>query len=82
MFDHLDILKQSGVAKETAKRAAVEDRRLAGAIGPDDREQLAVVHVERHLVDRRDTAEAQRDVADVEQMTGRLGHDSHLLRLL
>jgi hypothetical protein len=31
---------------------AVEDRRLAGAVGADDREQLALVDVERHPVDR------------------------------
>ena len=45
----------------------VEDRGLAGAVGADDREQLAAVDAERDVVDRQHPAEAQLDVVELEQ---------------
>ena len=48
----------------------VEDRRLAGAVGPDDGEQLAVGDGERHVVDRHHAAEAQLDRIDLQQPVG------------
>src|SRR5262249_10479194 len=40
-----------------------EQGRLAAAVGTDDAEDLALVHVERHAVDRDDTAEALLQIA-------------------
>ena len=48
-------------------RDQVEDRRLAGPVRPDQREDLALLDGERNLVDRHDAAEAQGDVVDLEQ---------------
>jgi len=48
---------------------AVEDRRLAGAVRADDREQLVVVDVERDVLQRGHAAEAKRHVASFEQRT-------------
>ena len=62
----------------------VEDRRLAGPVGADDREQLALVDRERDVVDREDAAEAELDPVDLEQRAPGPGrrHDSHLFRRL
>ena len=46
---------------------AIEQRRLAGAVRPDQAEDLALVHVERHAVQRDDAAEHDADVANREQ---------------
>ena len=43
----------------------VEQRGLAGAVGPDDREDLAAVHLQGDVVQRGDAAEAEGDVLDV-----------------
>jgi len=48
-------------------RQAVEERRLAGAVGADQSEDLALVHVEGHTVERNDAAEHDADVANREQ---------------
>src|ERR1700677_4325692 len=45
----------------------VEHRRLAGAVRPDDRANLAFADVERHVGDRPDAAERKRDVLEREQ---------------
>jgi hypothetical protein len=45
----------------------VEDRRLSGAVRPDDREHLATLHLERHIVDRDDAAELDAEVLDLEK---------------
>src|SRR2546426_1529363 len=42
---------------------AVEERRLAGAVGTDQAEDLAAVQVQRHSVQSDDSAEAHCDVA-------------------
>src|SRR5437870_943492 len=39
-------------------RDEIEQRRLAGAVGPDQAEELAALHGERHAAHRHDTAEA------------------------
>src|SRR4029077_8415861 len=46
---------------------AIEERGLAGAVGPDQAEYLALVHVEGHAVERDDAAEHDADVAYSEQ---------------
>ena len=46
---------------------AVEDGRLAGAVRPDDRGDLAPVGGERQIVDRDQPAEAHRQMLDLEQ---------------
>ena len=52
----------------------VEAGRLAGAVGADEAEDLALVDVEAHLVERDDAAEAQRHLVDLEQLLA-LGDD-------
>src|SRR4051794_30897652 len=47
----------------------VEERGLAAAVRPDDAEDLALVHRERHALDRMNAAETLRDIADVEHRT-------------
>ena len=51
-------------------REAVEQRGLAGAVGPDQADDLAAVHGERDLVQGRDAAEANRHVNDVQERRG------------
>ena len=46
---------------------AVEERGLAGAVGPDQAEDLAVVHVKGHAVQCDDAAEHDADVANRKQ---------------
>src|SRR6185437_13648093 len=46
---------------------AVEDRGLAGAVGPDDRRDLARPGAERDVVDRHQPAEAHGQVLDLDQ---------------
>jgi hypothetical protein len=46
---------------------AVEERRLAGAVRSDQAEDRALVHVERHTVQRDDAAEHDADVANRKQ---------------
>ena len=45
---------------------AVEHAGLAGAVGADQGEQLARCHRERHAVEHRQAAEAQREPVDLE----------------
>src|SRR5262249_4579802 len=45
---------------------AVEQRRFAGPIRPDDAEDLAVANLERHPVDGGDAAEALAQIGDLE----------------
>jgi hypothetical protein len=47
---------------------AVEDRRLAGAVRADDREQLVVIDVECDVLQRRHAAEPKGHVANVENL--------------
>ena len=51
---------------------AVEERGLAGAVRPDQAEDLALMHVERHAVQRDDAAEHDADVANRKQGMGSL----------
>ena len=46
---------------------AIEERRLAGAVRSDQAEDLALVHVERHAIQRDDAAEHDADVANRKQ---------------
>src|SRR5262249_61656892 len=45
----------------------IEERRLARPVRPDDREDLARVHIEAHLSERVYGAEADADVIDLEE---------------
>ena len=45
----------------------VEERGLAGAVGTDQRGDVPGPHVDRHVVEHLQPAEAHRDVADLEQ---------------
>src|SRR6185503_7230756 len=49
---------------------AIEKRGLAGAVRPDEREDLAALHVERDVVDRDEAAEPLRHVIDAEDRRG------------
>ena len=73
----------------------VTENLRAGTIWPDDGEQLSVVDMERHTVDRLDPFEGEVDVIDLEEILVVLGagaigaalqqplsHESHLLRRL
>ena len=55
-------------------RYAVEDRRLAGAVGADDGGDLAAPGGERQIVDGNETAEAHGEMLDREQRGGRRDH--------
>src|SRR5438105_1318301 len=46
---------------------AVEDRRLARAVGPDDPEDLPVRHLQGNAVERLDAAELHRELVQLEQ---------------
>ena len=57
---------------------AVEEGRLAGAVGSDQPEDLALVEVERDAVERDDAAKAHHDLADFEQLgAGRVAGHRH-----
>jgi hypothetical protein len=57
----------------------VEDRRLAGAVRPDDRKQLTFVDGERDVVDRHDAPKPQLNPVNDQQF---IVHDNHRLRRL
>src|SRR6185436_12248206 len=57
----------------------VEQRRLARPVGPDHREQVALVDVETHPVDGLHTAEGLGDLTDLEK-SAHSGHESQRLR--
>ena len=63
-----------GRANETADH--VEQRGLAGAVGPDDPDDLALVDRRGDLGERSEPAEADADVVDVEQHSRHLAHPS------
>ena len=50
---------------------AIEQRGLAGAVGPDQAEHLPRRKLERHAVERDDAAEADADVLDFQQRLGK-----------
>src|SRR5262249_59738492 len=52
----------------------VEERRLAGAVRADQRDDLALVHGERHFLQDLETAEALADVDAAEQRRTRWTH--------
>ena len=45
----------------------VEDGGLAGAVGPDQPEDLALRHLEAHVGERRQPAEADGEILDAQQ---------------
>ena len=46
-------------------RDEIEERGLAGAVGPDDGVDLIGAEFDAHIVDRRQTAEALGEIADI-----------------
>src|SRR5260370_1950641 len=58
----------------------IEERRLAGAVGTDEPDDLAVGHVERDAVERDDAPEAHGEVADGQNGRERHGHLLALIR--
>src|SRR5207253_4051139 len=54
---------------------AVEERRLAGAVRPDEADDLPLAHVERDAVERDDATEADGEVANGEDRRPGRGHD-------
>src|SRR5712671_5966167 len=52
-------IEQLAFGRPVAARDAVDDRGLAGAVGADNREQLAVVHAKTDLGERTDATKAQ-----------------------
>src|SRR5213594_283190 len=53
---------------------AVEQRRLAGAVGADEPDDLALGHVEGDAVERDDASEADGEITDGENRLPRRGH--------
>src|SRR5438067_225037 len=58
------------VVRPVEPRDQVEDRRLAGAVRPDQPDDLALTDVERDVVDGNDPAEAPRQLLDRKQGHG------------
>ena len=48
-----------------------QDRGLAGAVGADQRDGLALVHLERHALQRVDVVVVELDVAEAEERAHR-----------
>ena len=63
-------LDVTGVGPQEA-RDHVEERRLAGAVGPDDPDDLPVGRVQGHVVERGIAPEGERDAAHVEVVAPR-----------
>ena len=60
----------------------IEHRRLAGAVGTDDRPHFALDDIEADILDRPHTAEGQGDVVDIEQDFARCPPQRSFGRLL
>ena len=54
------------VVRRQLAEHAIEQGRFAGTVRPDDAEDFAFLHLERHTVDRGDAAEALAQVGDFE----------------
>ena len=54
------------VGRQQLAEHAIEQRRFARAVRPDDAEDFAVAHLERHVIDRGDAAEALAQIGDFE----------------
>ena len=57
--DILPAIEQLAFGRPVAARNAVDDRGLAGAVGADDREQLAVVDAKTDFGERTHATKAQ-----------------------
>ena len=67
-------LEEDAAARRPVEAADdVEHRALAGAVGPDDRRDLAAVDREADVGDRLDAAEVEVDVLDAEDRRGSRG---------
>ncbi len=62
--DALAFQENVAVARLVEPGEAIEQRRLAGAVRPDQAEDLALMHIEGHAVQRDDAAEHDADVAN------------------
>ncbi len=65
--DVLAVEDQPAEGRIVDARDDVEDRRLAGAVGPDDREDLARLDRERHVGDCPDPAEIHHEPFDCQE---------------
>src|SRR4029453_1900206 len=55
------------LGRPITSRDAIDDRRLAGAVRPDDGKQFALADREADISERLDTAEQQRDLRRLEE---------------
>ena len=60
------LVEQAPRGRLVEPRDHVEDRRLAGAVGADDGEDLALADLEIDVVDRLEAAEVERETVDLE----------------
>ncbi len=67
--DVLPAIEQLAFGRPVAARDAVDDRGLAGAVGADDREQLAVVDAKTDIGERTHATEAQRHPAHFQSVS-------------
>src|SRR5690349_10468322 len=65
--DVLAVEDQTARGRLVDARDQVEDRRLAGAVGPDDREDLARLDLEAHAVDGPEAAEVHDEAVRGEE---------------
>src|SRR5207247_4264364 len=65
--DHLAVEVHVAAGRLELSGEQIEQRRFAGAVRADDADNLARRHVERHVVDGRQTAEALRHAAHAEK---------------
>src|ERR1700727_3361013 len=66
--DVLSAIKQLALGRAVAARDAVDDRGLAGAVGPDDRKQLAGFDAKTDIGERAHAAKAERSPAHLQRM--------------
>ncbi len=65
--DAVALHQNVALARLIEPRQAIEQRGLAGAVRPDQTENLPTVHVERDAVERDDSSEHDADVAHGKQ---------------
>ena len=73
---------ERALGRRVDAREQVEERRLAGAVGADERDDLAFVDVQRHVADGLQAAELHRDVVCFYQMCHRRSPSRALLEVL
>ena len=69
--DRLALEQHVAAVRRVEAAQAVEEGRLAGAVGADQAGDLAGKDIEGYAIERHDAAEANRDVADAQQAAQR-----------